>query len=73
MTKILSMSMLAAVLALSFSSVSQGEERRGRDRDGDRDRDRREMREVCSTVRKCFRDDGRYRCHRERVCKMVRR
>ena len=74
MTKIVSVSVLAAVMALSFSSLSQAEERRDRDRDRDGDRrDRREVRQICSIVKKCFRDDGRYRCHRERVCRFVRR
>ena len=55
MKKLISLSMLAGILALgATSSVAQAEER-----------------ERCTTVRKCHWDDGRRRCERERVCRMV--
>jgi hypothetical protein len=63
MTKFITLSMLAAILAASVSVSTASAE--------DRDRDRR-MHEVCTTVTKCHREDGRRMCHKEQECKMVR-
>jgi hypothetical protein len=66
MTKFVSMSMIGAMLMLGLGSgFAQADDR-------DRDGDRRRVREVCSFVTKCHRDDGRRICHREKVCKLVR-
>jgi len=66
MTKFVSMSMIGAMLALGLGTgFAQADDR-------DRDGDRRRVREVCSFVTKCHRDDGRRICHREKVCKLVR-
>jgi Ni/Co efflux regulator RcnB len=57
MKTMISVSMLAAMMALGVTSgAAQADER-----------------ERCTWVRKCHRDDGRLQCHREKVCKMIHR
>lgn len=64
MTRFVSASILGAFLAAGLTAGgAQAEER---------DRDRGRVREVCTWVTKCHREDGRRQCHREKECKMVR-
>jgi hypothetical protein len=68
MFRIASLTLAGAVLAVGLStSFAQAQDRR------DGFEGRRQMREVCSIVKRCRFEDGRRRCERERVCKMVRR
>jgi hypothetical protein len=73
MLKIASLTLAGAVLVVGLStSFAQADDRReGYGREGFEGR--RGMREVCSIVKRCRFDDGRRRCERQRVCKMVRR
>lgn len=66
MTRFITLSMLAAMLGASIPAGFALAE----DHDHGRDRDHR-MHEVCTTVTKCHREDGRRMCHQERECKMV--
>jgi hypothetical protein len=69
MVRLASLSLVGAVLAAGlFSASANADDRDGR-RGYNRDRD---VRRVCSVVKKCRLDDGRYRCRREEVCKLVR-
>jgi hypothetical protein len=71
MLRFASLSLMTAVLAAGVFAGSANAD--DRDRDGRRDYDRdRGVRRVCSIVKKCRLDDGRYRCRREEVCKLVR-
>jgi hypothetical protein len=69
MFRIASLSLMTAVMTVGvFAGSANADDRDGR-RGYDRDRN---VRRVCSIVKKCRLDDGRYRCRREEVCKLVR-
>jgi hypothetical protein len=71
MVRIASLSLVGAVLAAGLFGASANAD--DRDRDGRRGYGRdRDVRRVCSIVKKCRLNDGRYRCRREEVCKLVR-
>ncbi len=65
MTRMLSLVVLSSMMALSVAGSASADERRENGM-------RHGMREQCTIVKRCHSHDGRLRCEREKVCKMVR-